>query len=69
MTRYTVALLKPVSDITRAFVTVEANTPEEAEAKALELDTSELEFEFWQCADNDDPIEAECMGEAEEATP
>ena len=54
--KYKVVIYKPVSDITRAFVEIEADGPVDALLKAKELDTSELEFDFWQCADNDDPL-------------
>lgn len=66
MKRFEVWLYKPVSDVLRARVSVEAETPEAAEAAALALDMEEIEFDFWQCGDNPDPITAEAIPHAVE---
>lgn len=50
MTKYEIIVSKEVSDIVRAFVEVEAETPEAAIALAQEIDPEEMEFQFWQCA-------------------
>jgi hypothetical protein len=65
--KFSVPVYKPVSDILRAFVEVEATNPAEAKAMAMALhDESEIpdgDFVFWQCGDNTDPVE---IGEPEE---
>jgi len=56
---YEVAVMKPVEDILRTFVWVEADSKAEAEAKALALEIPEESFVFWQCGDSDKPQTAE----------
>ena len=50
--RYRVELIREVTDIVSAVVTVEATNEEEAKGKALALaDTDTLQFDFDQCGD------------------
>lgn len=59
MPKYSVTLMKPVKDVLRADVEVEADTPEEAENKAIEIAGEQDLYAFYACGDCTDPIEAE----------
>lgn len=50
MKKFQVVIVKPVTDYLRAFVEVEAESAEAAEAKALE-DLDDIEFSFWCSGD------------------
>lgn len=65
MSKFKVAIYKPVSDITRAVVEIEAATEEAALENALAMDHSNLDFDWVACADNSEPVWAEAFGKEE----
>ena len=66
-TRYSLTIYKPVSDILRGFVTIEAESADQAEAIARDmLGEDKIALEFWQCADNPEPIQIETEEAKEE---
>jgi len=52
MSRYTVQIIKPVSDYLRGWVNVEAASEDEALDKVQDMDLDDVEFEFWCCGDS-----------------
>lgn len=59
MNKFEVAIYRPVADITVCYVQIEAETAEAAEAAAMALDHSDLEFSWLCCTDSLEETTAE----------
>lgn len=59
MSKFEVAIYRPVADITVCYVEIEAETAEAAEAAAMALDHSDLEFTWLACTDSLEETTAE----------
>lgn len=59
MSKFEVAIYRPVADITVCYVEIEAETAEDAHAAALAMDHDDLDFQWLACTDSLEETTAE----------